>query len=248
MHAGDEGADAAMPGAARPDILALEAFDEVNRVSQDSPEGLTPAQIRAVCDAHCLVCQQTIGGSEQARILACRLQGCELRGVDAWMAEVAWLSALEQSPLWGSAPVPAQAVAGFNRHIHQAACATFAIGLAPDGTLERSYAATTLRGLIHAALILVIAYNAGDRGVLNVNEKSVSALLGRVRTEHSAARRMRSEERQKADDARVAALYDQGINAAHIAREMGWSNDRARVNKALQRMKRKQKGRKHTLL
>jgi len=201
MHAGDEGADAAMPGAARPDILALEAFDEVNRVSQDSPEGLTPAQIRAVCDAHCLVCQQTIGGSEQARILACRLQGCELRGVDAWMAEVAWLSDIVQSPLWGSAPVPAQAVSAFNLHIHQAACATFAIGLAPDGTLERSYAATTLRGLIHAALILLIAYNAGDRlniNVLSTDTKGARSIVGQQRNiegeqERAYARELRRQ-------------------------------------------------------
>ncbi len=235
-----------MPRPVRPDSLALEAFDAVNRASQDSPEGLTPAQIQAVCDAHCLVCQQTLGQSEPARILACHLQGCGLRRIDAWMAEAAWISDIGQSPIWGPAPVPAHVISAFNLHIHQAGCATFAIGLAPDGTLERSYAATTLRGLIHAALILLIAYNAGDRGVLNVNEKSADALLGWVRTEHRAARHMRSEERQKADDARVAALYDQGLNASRIAEQMGWGGDRSRVNEALQRMNRKEKGRRFT--
>ncbi len=231
----------------RPDIVALEAFEEVNRASQDSPEGLTTAQIWGVCDAHCVECRRTIGQSEPVRLLRCRLQGCELRGIRSWMAEAVWLSDLDQSPLWGAAPVPAQAVEAFNRHIHDAACATFAVGLTTEGTIERSYTATTLRGLIHAALILLLVYNAGDRGVVNVSAKTVAELIGWLRTEHRNARTMESEERQQADDARVVGLHDQGYNATQIATRMGWDKDRARVNRALQRMKRKEKGQRFTL-
>lgn len=192
---------------------ALEAFLNANIPTTDRDRA------RAVYEEHCIFCCHSVDQPDSQRDLACQLQGCALRSFPDWEREAAWIEGVTNSPLLDAGEITPALLVAFNQYIHEAGCATFGIGYTAQGTLARSYTAVTLRGLLHAALVLLIAYRAGDRlntNVLSVNTRTMRQLAGKARTS------MTEDQQQRA-----RLLRAQGRSYNAIAKELG--RDRSTV-------------------
>ena len=203
------------------------------------------AACATLIERHCSVCRQHRRRPELERAAECYQWRCTLRDP----AELARERDFLFTTLWALRD-PNNAddadVQALNKHIARCGSATIGLGGRSAGFRRLAFEGSTLRAVLHRAVILHLSWQAGERVHLNVNAMGVTDLLGLVKGVHRESRAEQAHRREVEDDARVLGLHQQGYKPARIAREMGWGNDRSRVNRALQRQGVKEKGERFT--
>jgi hypothetical protein len=173
--------------------------------------------------AHCQLCRSNGAARSHERDAACKGARCYMRDLNAWRYEYGWLAGILHSSLFTRAP-RLDDLGEFNRHIGDAACVTYGVKVnGATGALIPHPHAPTLRGMVHAALVLFVAWRAGNRQYnLNlITGEELRVLVGRERDE--------LDERDMAErQRRAAAMRDEGLTDTQIADAFGRSGKAVR--------------------
>ncbi len=199
----------------------------------------------ALIREHCVLCQNSRGGSAVHQAAKCAEWRCTLRDPEAFAVEHLIISAALEKIRDPNA-VDDAVVEALNLHLVRAGCAVAVLGGRQKGFRRLGFDGSTLRAALHRALIVYLSTLAGERVHFNVNAMGATALQGVVKEVLRESRAEEAHRREVENDARVLRLHQQGCSVARIAREMGWGKDRSRVNTALQRQGVKKKGERYT--
>jgi hypothetical protein len=201
-----------------------------------------PAAVETLRLRHCATCRRTRGQPEPQRLRECERVHCRLRRLDRLRDEdrETWrtLRHIEGSHDPGLHDTVLEFL---NDRIRRAGVATWQVGRTPAGGFTIAFNSLSLLSVLQSVLIGRIVGLGGDV-FWNATLGNQEMLEGAA----SQARELVRERRREQQRARLAELHAQGRPIAEIARLMGWGKDRSLVNKELQALGLKEKGRKHT--
>lgn len=220
-------------------LTGREVFAPIAALHHTNPSN--PAARAKLIREHCTVCRARQDWPEIDRAAECFARRCTLIDPDKFAAERLFLlQAIAELRDPNNADDPA--IAALNGHIARCGCATIGLGGKQDGFRRFAVDGSTLRAVLHRSIILSLSWLAGERIHLNVHAGTQAQIEERVKVIHRHARDVQAQARREEDESRVVELHDSGKSVRSIAREMGWGDDRARVNEILQRYGRKSKG------
>ncbi len=171
-----------------------------------------PREAEPLRRAYCTVCRLTAreGATAASRMLTCTQHRCGLRDPENLCAEREWARVMVYR-VGDPARLDDMDEARFNSYIAEAGCATIGISRDRAGIPTLGVQASTLRGILHVALVERIAAKAGD-----AQRNLASITIAEAEKVITAKRESRQEWQKK----RAAALRAEGLADKRIAHQL----------------------------